>query len=148
MKKLKLFFVAVVIAFSIHGVKAQSSVTEISWTAPTGNYYGLLVLYPSNQGTFIVKYYAHYTWIRVVQDAMLTNQYDVFGNCTSFINCYNPRASINFPGETYFADSFIVYPDGSMYTQDAAGTWSTLITAYVVPPANWKSKFIEYNYRP
>ena len=148
MKKLKLLLVAVAIAFSIYGVKAQSTVTEISWTAPTGNYYGLLVLYPNNQGTFIVKYYAHYTWIRVVQDAVLTNQYDVFGNCTPFINCYNPRASINFPGETYFADNFIVYPNGNMYTQDAAGTWSTLITAYMVPPANWNSKFREYNYRP
>lgn len=148
MKQIRVLLVAVFLAIAGFEAKAQSMVTEIRWTAPTGNHYGLLVLYPNNQGTFIVKYYVHYTWVRVVQDAVLTNQYDVFGNCTSFINCYNPRASINFPGETYFADNFIVYPDRSMYTQDAMGTWSTLITAFVVPPANWNSKFKEYNYRP
>lgn len=144
MKKVKMLFVAIIIAMFVQEAKAQSMVTEIQWTVQTGTYHGLLVLYPNNQGTFIVNYCLNFTWYRIVQDAVLTNQYDVFGNCTSYINCYNPRTTPYLP---YAADNFIVYPNGNMYTQDAAGNWSTLITAYVVPPASWNSKFKEYNYR-
>lgn len=122
--------------------KAQSMVTEISWNAPDGNYTGLMVLYPNNKGVFKVKHFiAGVGWSWCTQDAVLTNQYDVFGNCTSYINCYNPRTQPYYP---YAADNFIVYPNGAMYTLDASGTWSTQIVAYVVQPNNWQNKFQEY----
>jgi len=132
-----------------HEVKAQSMVTEIQWTVQPVTYNGLLVLYPNNQGAFIVKFRAGYTIVSVIQNAVLTNQYDIFGNCTSYINCYNPRSMTpGYPSQNYAPDSFIVYPNGNMFAQDAAGNWSTLIRATVVPPHAWHSKFLEYNYRP
>lgn len=148
MKKLILLFAIVMMGLSYHEVKAQSLVSEISWTTMGTNYKGLLVLYPNNQGTLIVKFYTHFITEFVVQDAVLNNQYDIFGNCTSYINCYNPRLSVNFPDMIYYADNFIVYPDGRMYTSDAAGNWSTMIRADMIPPVSWPSKFLEYNYRP
>jgi len=123
--------------------KAQSMVTEISWQVYSTTYNGLLVLYPNNQGILKICSYdpsIGTTWIE--QDATLTNQYDMFGNCTSYINCRNPRISANI---VYYADNFVVFPNGNMYTQDASGTWSTLIAAQVVPTYNWQSKFQQYN---
>lgn len=125
---------------------AQSSVMEVSWNVYTTNYTGLLVLYPNNQGVLKIKSYdpniGVVIWIE--QDATLTNQYDVFGNCTSYINCRNPRTSANI---VYYADNFVVFPNGSMYTQDAAGTWSTQIVAQMVPAYNWQTKMKQYNIR-
>lgn len=122
---------------------SQSKVTEITWTAiGPKTYYGLLVLYPNNQGSFIVKFYDHHLgWITCQQDAVLTNRFDVFGNCTSFINCYYPKTTPNVP---YSADNFIIYPNGTMYAQDAMGAWSTLITATSINPIYWQTKFNEY----
>ena len=123
--------------------KAQSMVTEISWNAYYTNYTGLLVLYPNNQGILKLHFYTPQTGVVwVEQDATLTNQYDIFGNCTSYINCRNPRTSAN---TIYYADNFIVYPNGSMYTQDAAGVWSTQIVAQVIPTYNWQAKMRQYN---
>lgn len=125
---------------------AQSSVMEVSWNVYTTNYTGLLVLYPNNQGVLKIKSYdpnvGVVIWIE--QDATLTNQYDVFGNCTSYINCRNPRTSANI---VYYADNFVVFPNGSMYTQDAGGTWSTQIVAQMVPAYNWQTKMKQYNIR-
>lgn len=124
------------------GCRAQSMVTEISWDIYDQNYTGLLVLYPNNRGTLKVKTFVPGTgWVKVTEDAVLTNQYDMWGNCTSFINCYNPRTTPYVP---WAADNFLVYPNGTMYTQDASGTWSTAIVAYVVPKYNWNDKFREY----
>ena len=122
--------------------KAQSMVTEISWNVYNQNYTGLLVLYPNNRGTLKIKTFIAGTgWVWVQQDAVLTNQYDIYGNCTSYINCYKPQTTPYVP---WAADNFIVYPNGTMYTQDASGTWSTAIVAYVVPSNNWQNKFREY----
>ncbi len=122
--------------------KSQSVVTEISWNIYDQNYTGLLVLYPNNKGILKIKTFtAGVGWVWVLQDATLTNQYDVYGNCTSFINCRNPRTVPYIP---WAADNFVIYPNGSMYTQDASGTWSTQIVAYVVAPQYWKNKFQEY----
>lgn len=123
--------------------KAQSSVMEVSWNVYTTNYTGLLVLYPNNQG--ILKICSHdpnigTIWIE--QDATLTNQYDIFGNRTSYINCRNPRTSANI---VYYADNFVIFPNGSMYTQDAGGTWSTQIVAQMIPTYNWQLKMKQYN---
>ncbi len=125
--------------------KAQSSVMEVSWNVYSTNYTGLLVLFPNNQGILkICSYDPTFgtTWIE--QDATLTNQYDVFGNCTSYINCRNPRTSSNI---VYYADNFVIFPNGSMYTQDAAGTWSTQIVAQMIPSYNWQAKMKQYNIR-
>lgn len=128
-------------------VNAQSMVSEISWNIYNVNYTGLLVLYPNNKGVFKVKTYDPYLgWVWIQQDAVLTNQYDMWGNCTCYINCYNPRVSSPYYTD-YAADNFVVFPDGSMYAQDDAGTWSTLIVAYVVNPVDWQYKFQEYGIR-
>lgn len=132
-----------------HEAKAQSMVTEIQWTIQSDTYTGLLVLYPNNQGSFIVKFNIGFTTVSVIQDAVLNNQYDFLGNCTSYINCYNPRSmTFGYSSETYAPDNFVIYPNGNMFTQDAAGAWSTSIRAIVIPPYAWNNKFIEYNYRP
>ena len=126
--------------------KSQSMVTEISWNVYNQNYTGLLVLYPNNQGVLKIKTFIVGTgWVWVLQDAVLTNQFDAWGNCTSYINCFNPITSPYVP---WSADNFIVYPNGTMYTQDASGTWSTQIVAYVVPRQYWQSKFREYKLTP
>lgn len=123
-------------------IKAQSMVTEISWNVYNQNYTGLLVLYPNNKGILKVKTFIAGTgWVWVQEDAILTNQYDMWGNCTSYINCYNPKTNPYVP---WAADNFVVYPNGAMYTQDASGTWSTQIVAYVVAAHNWQNKFREY----
>lgn len=122
--------------------KAQSVVTEISWNVYNQNYTGLLVLYPNNKGILKVKTFIAGTgWVWVQEDAVLTKQYDMWGNCTSYINCYNPKTNPYIP---WAADNFVVYPNGTIYTQDASGTWSTQIVAYVVATNNWQNKFREY----
>ena len=122
--------------------KAQSMVTEISWNVYNQNYTGLLVLYPNNTGILKVKTFVAGTgWVWITEDAVLTNQYDGWGNATSYINCYNPKTTPYIP---YAADNFLVYPNGNMFTQDASGTWSTSIAAYVVAAGNWQNKFREY----
>ena len=127
----------------IEKAHSQSMVTEISWYDSNYiNYKGLLVLYPSNQGFLKVKYYLDGVGtVWVYQNATLTNRYDNYGNCTSYINCSYPKCYPNIP---YSADNFVVFPDGSMYTQDYSGNWSTLITAWVVNNSSWRSKFNEY----
>lgn len=123
--------------------KAQSSVMEVSWNVYTTNYTGLLVLYPNNQGILkICSYDPNIGTIWIEQDATLTNQYDIFGNCTSYINCRNPRTSANI---VYYADNFVIFPNGRMYTQDAGGTWSTQIVAQMISTYNWQSKMKQYN---
>lgn len=142
----KIRFVIVLIILTLPMIaKAQSSVMEVSWNVYTTNYTGLLVLYPNNQGVLKIRSYdPNIGTIWIEQDATLTNQYDVFGNCTSYINCRNPRTSANI---VYYADNFVVFPNGSMYTQDAAGTWSTQIVAQMIPAYNWQTKMNQYNIR-
>lgn len=140
------FLCIVAILFCSIAVKAQTSVTEIFWTMQGGDsYQGLLVLHSNNLGFLKVKFYTYdFGWVWVLQDARLTNQFDAFGNCTSYINCYNVRTVPALPPASYFADNFVIFPNGSMYTQDALGQWSTLIRAVVHPQYNWRNKFIEY----
>lgn len=125
------------------GAKSQSLVTEITWTTSDyTTYQGLLVLYPNNTGDFVVKFYnPSVGWVWVHQKATLTNQYDVYGSCTSYITCSYPQTQPYVP---YYADNFVVYPNGQMYTQDAQGAWSTLITAMVIQQPYWSGKFREY----
>lgn len=122
--------------------KAQSLVMEITWNVYI-TYKGLMVTYPDNTGIFAVNYWhpEMQTNITVVQDVSIRNQYDMYGNCTTFLNCYNPKA---YPYTPYSADNFIIYPNGAMYTQDYAGNWSTAIMAQVINPNLWRSKFREY----
>lgn len=73
--------------------KAQSSVMEVSWNVSLLTIQGCF-LYPNNQGILkICSYDPNIGTIWIEQDATVTNQYDVFGNCTSYINCRNSRAS-------------------------------------------------------
>lgn len=125
--------------------EAQSLVMEVSWNVYNQNYTGLLVMYPNNKGIFKVKtFIVNIGWVWVTQDAVLTNKYDILGNCTSYINCYNPKTNPYVP---WSADNFVIFPNGSMYTQDASGTWSTQIVASLINAMYWQSKFREYNIR-
>ncbi|MEE0266585.1 MAG: hypothetical protein U0L65_04320 [Bacteroidales bacterium] len=138
----KTIFIVIVLLLSV-GVKAQSIVSEVSWNFYGTSHKGLIVIYPNNMGFIKIKAYSSelgYT-VWVLEDAMLTNQYDIYGNCTTYITCSNPRT---VPYVPWAADNFVIFPDGSMYTQDAAGAWSTYIAAYIVPPYEWQSKFREY----
>lgn len=140
--KCALLLVALAFLLFPSASKAQSMVVEISWNVYNQNYTGLLVLYPNNKGVLKLKtFIANVGWVWVTQDAVLTNQYDVWGNCTSYINCRNPRTTPYVP---WSADNFVIFPNGYMYTQDTAGTWSTQIGAYVVQTYNWQNKFREY----
>lgn len=124
-------------------IKAQSTVMEISWQVYSSTHTGLLVLYPNNEGFLKLCYYdpnVGTAWVE--EDAVLTNTFDGYGNCTSFINCFNPRT---YPYVQWSADNFVINPDGSMFTMDAAGTWSTLIAARIVPAYEWRSIFNQYN---
>ncbi len=144
---MKKFLCILFLAVLSCSVKAQSSVTEIFWTMGDGDSYAaLLVLYQNNSyGVLKVKTYIYpYGQVWVLQDAKLTNTYDTWGNCTSYINCYNVRTYPALPTASYAADNFVIFPNGSMYTQDAFGKWSTLITAYIIPQYNWRAKMIEY----
>lgn len=145
MKKIVVLFFLCLIS-SANLAKSQSMVSEITWTdANYITYQGLLVLYPNNRGDFMVKFYdANIGWVWCHQKATLTNQYDAYGNCLSYINCSYPKTSPSVP---YSADNFLIYPNGAMYTQDYSGNWSTLITAYVVQSAYWQSKMQEYGLR-
>lgn len=142
---LKLGVVITLVLASCTIAKAQSHVMEITWNTMNGNYKGLMVTYPNNTGKFVVKYWHPnlQTNIRVVQDVRVNSQFDMYGNCTTFLNCYYPKCYPNTP-EPYYADNFIIYPNGAMYTQDYAGNWSTAIIAQGISPNLWQSKFREY----
>lgn len=146
MKKLSLLFTLLVsiILSSANTCKAQSSVMEVSWNVYPFNYTGLLVLFPNNQGIFkVVSSNPVNGTYWVEQDATLTNQFDMYGNCTSYIYCRNPRVSV--PNMVYAADNFVIFPNGAMYTQDAAGAWSTQIVAQMIPTYNWAAKLQQYS---
>lgn len=140
----KFCFVIVLLALLSTGkCFSQSTVWEISWTdVEYVNYKGLLVLYPDNTGFFKTKYYLTGVGdVWVYQNALFSVQYDIFGNMTSYINCSYPKTQPEVP---YAADNFIVFPNGSMYTQDYLGKWSTLVSAVLIQPVYWAAKFKEY----
>ncbi len=143
MKKLiKVLLVAVLFIAVPKESDAQSSVMEVSWNVYNSNFTGLMVMFPDNTGIFKLRTFVPGTgWVWVLQDAVLTNQFDAWGNCTVYINCFNPRT---VPYVPYNADNFVIFPNGAMYTQDSAGTWSTQIVASMVPAVYWPSKFQEY----
>lgn len=125
--------------------KAQSTVTEVSWVINGATHQGLLVLYPNNNGFLKIKVYVGgIGWVWVLEDAVFSSQGNVYGSSTFYINCYNPRTTPYVP---WAADNFVIYPNGSMFTQDAAGQWSTAIIANPVPVGSWQYKFREYNIR-
>lgn len=142
--KLVAIFASLFLICNVFTVSAQSSVFEISWISNYVSYNGLLVLNNDNRGLFKVKYYNSMIqsnfWVS--QKAVLTNQYDNYGNCMSYIYCSYP---VTEPYTPYAADNFLVYPNGAMYTQDAGGSWSTLITATKIAPQYWQAKLYEYN---
>ena len=114
---------------------------EISWVMGNINYTGLMVMKKEGNGVFVVKYmHPGRGIVRVRQDALLNNQYDMFGNCTSFIMCSNPQPS----NLGYSADYFCIQPNGSIFTMDAQGNWSTMIMATPIMPQFWLNKLQQY----
>lgn len=117
-------------------------VSEISWYAFGVNYTGLMVTFSDNTGMFVVDYYhSSVGYVRVVQDVNVRNEYDIWGNCTTYLIGYDAVPSKPVP---YSPDSFVVFPNGTMYTQDTNGTWSTAIVARVVPQYQWDRAFQKY----
>ena len=115
---------------------------EISWYAYGVNYSGLMVTFSDNTGGFVVDYYLNGVgYVKVVQSVNVRYQYDAWGNCTTFLYGYD---AVSDPPVAYSPDSFIIYPNGNMYTQDASGVWSTMITARIVPGYQWNSVFRKY----
>ena len=120
---------------------------EIRWNFAEVIYKGLLTYYNDGQAVLTVQYYAYpYGTVTVVENAVVQNQYDYYGNCTTYIYCSNPTTYPELPPYSYAADNFIIYPNGAMYTQDAFGNWSTLITANIVPCSSWRYKLRQYGY--
>lgn len=129
---------------SFQKVQAQqvNNVMEISWYCYGINYTGLMITYTDNTGDFVVNYYLNNVGhIRVWQSIDVRHQYDAWGNCTTFLIGYNAES---YPSVPYSPDSFIIYPNGNMYTQDANGVWSTLITAKIIAKYQWNNAFRKY----
>lgn len=138
----KFLFVLIFSFIAVHSAHAQLVVTEISWRVYNQLYTGLLAIYPGDTGFFVVKFFnPQIGLVRVQQDASLTKKMDIYGNTTFYINCYNPVA---YPYVPYSADNFIMYPNGQIYTQDASGTWSTIVTQNVIKEEHWSIKLAEY----
>lgn len=80
------FLVAIVILIGVRtAANAQSLVVEITWIAGL-THRGLMVTYPDNTGVFVVGYFhpGLQQMVKVAQNVAVRNQYDVYGNCTSF----------------------------------------------------------------
>lgn len=121
---------------------SQSMVAEINWNTSNVYYHGLLILNPNNTGTFHVRFVNPYVGlVQVRQNAVLSNTYDLYGNCTSFVNCSYPKTTPYVP---YSADNFIFYPNGMVYTQDYQGKWSTAVACRSVARGEWDDLFEEF----
>lgn len=138
---MKKILVILLLSLCVITSRAQSTVLEIQWGQSGVTYTGLLLLYPNDTGCFKVKYF-YGSWVWCYQDARVSYSRDIYGNVTTYINCYNPKCAM-----PYAADNFVIYPNGNMYTQDAAGNWSTLIQAVIVDPMYWAMKKNEYGLR-
>lgn len=121
------------------GANAQSLVAEIGWTDVENTYYqGVLVMYPNNQGTLYVWFYNPMVGnVAVAQSAVMSFDYDG----TAYVNCGNPSTNPYVP---YAADNFIFFNDGSVFTQDYSGKYTTNVVYRVVPSNEWHSVFAKY----
>lgn len=121
------------------GANAQSLVAEIGWTDVDNIYYqGVLVMYPNNQGALYVRYYHPITGnVAVTQSAVMSSDYDG----TTYVCCGYPNTNPYVP---YTADNFIFFTDGSVYTQDYSGKYSTNVAYRVVPSNQWYGVFAKY----
>lgn len=137
-------FCTILTATPFQKAQAQpiNNVMEISWHCYGINYSGLMITYTDDTGHFIVNYYLNNVgYIRVWQSIDVSRKYDAWGNCTTFLIGYDAESN---PPVPYSPDSFIIYPNGSMYTQDTNGVWSTLITAKIIPKYQWDNALRKY----
>lgn len=124
-----------------------TNMAEIRWLFAGVQYNGLLTYHNNGQAVLTVRYYSYqYGTVTVVENAVVNNVYDYYGNCTTYIYGSYPMTTPVLPPGSYAADNFVIYPNGFMYTQDAFGNWSTLVTANSVPPSSWRYKLREYGY--
>lgn len=143
MRKFLLLFSSLLICASFEA-NAQARVVEISWMDyEYTQYQGVIVMYANNKGMVYSRFYNPMVGtVYVSQQATLTNTYDYFGNCTSFINCSYPDTTPYVP---YSADNFAFFPDGSVYTQDYSGKWSTVVQYRIVPEYDWGNVIDSYS---
>lgn len=140
----KRIVLCVLLFFLSFVLKAQqiNVVSEISWYAYGVTYNGLMVTFTDDTGVFVVDFYSNSVgFVRVVQSVNVRNNYDAWGNCTTYLYGYDAMPSKPIP---YSPDSFVIFPNGTMYTQDASGIWSTAIVARVVPQYQWNNVFHKY----
>lgn len=139
----KLLTTLALVFCGVCAANAQSRVVEISWMDHEyTQYQGVIVIYPDNSGMVYSRFYnPSVGTVYVSQSAILTNTYDYYGYCTSYVNCMYPSTTPYVP---YSADNFVFFPDGSVYTQDYSGKWSTAVQHRVVPQYNWNSVINNY----
>lgn len=145
MKRWKTAWLSVFMLFcAIYQSSAHSLVAEIRWVDVSNTVYrGLLVVNSNNAGHLYVLFYNYMVGnVQVVQNAYMSEGYDSYGNEAIYLNCSYP--CVSNPYISYSADHFIFYDDGSVYTQDASGKWSTMVNYEVVPKSQWRAKYLEF----
>ncbi len=135
--------VLVFTSLSMNNVQAQKNVMmEISWYAYGATYSGLMTTYADNTGDFIVNYYRpNVGYIQVHQDVRVNTKCDGWGNCITYLYGYNVTSD---PPVAYIPDNFVIYPNGTVYTQDYNGMWSIPVTARIVPVNQWRATLRRY----
>ena len=116
-------------------------IVEVQWTAPDYTIYrGLIAFLSDFTGMMKVTYYhPQYGTTWVTQRAKLTR----YADGSYIINCNNPQGDY---ASTYSADNFKIFPNGTWYTQDNNGVWSTAIVAATVNSNYWSYKLNEYGF--
>lgn len=112
---------------------------EVQWTdASYMTYRALIVIMTDFSGLVKVKYvHPQLGLLWITEGATLTNYTDG----SSIINCYHPQGDY---ASGYSADNFKIFPNGTWYTQDDMGAWSTAIVAASVGDSYWGTKLNEY----
>lgn len=141
----RLFLMIVILVLSTSYIKAQVRVVEIRWIdCEQTTYQGVIVMDSDSQGKLYSKFYHPSAGIVYVsQQVTMSHNYDLFGNCTSYLYCSYPNTTPYVP---YTADNFIFYPNGAIYTQDYSGKWSTVVQQRLVPVDYWSD--VIRSYRP
>ena len=115
--------------------KSIQVVTEISWMVGYVTYTGLMVIYTDNIGIFKII-----SPSVIIQDAYFNNP----GTGYTYFSCSNPRYANGSPATGYFADNFVVSPNGQMYACDAAGVSSMMVAYNIINPNYWQTKLNYY----
>lgn len=137
-------FLGLVLLLSASFAYGQELVFEVTWTDQADVTYNGLVVLMNNEGGFIKEYYysenSGKVWVR--QDITAEVDIDRLGNQIIYLIGSNPQTDND--DVVYYADTFVIYPNSTWFTQDANGNSSEDIHTSEVATSNWQSKFREY----